>query len=215
VWHLVSVTLRYYRRWLVSAWAMALAIAVMVRVLTSLNRGGEEQGLAFLLASLFLVVASMVVGIIVQATESSEKRARLLMTLPVTRGQLAGAQVLAPLAVLALGVVAGSAATLAGTLLGVPTADSRPFPLPLFIAGQTGFYMFFPTLMPAIGAYWQRGRRRAALGIGFLLALGFSFLTFLQLGGAEIPGRSVLTLLPLVLNVGLTYWLLRHRRSFA
>jgi ABC-type transport system involved in multi-copper enzyme maturation permease subunit len=194
---------------------MALAIAVMVQILTMLNRSGEAPRLAFLLAGLFLVIASMVVGIMIQATESSEKRARLLMTLPVTRDQLASAQVLAPLAVLALGVVAGSAATLAGTLLGVPAADSRPFPLPLFIAGQTGFYMYFPTLMPEMGANWKSGRRRAALGIGLLLVVGFSFLTFLQIGSVEIPGKPMLTLLPAVLSAVLTLQLLRRRRSFA
>jgi ABC-type transport system involved in multi-copper enzyme maturation permease subunit len=214
VWQLVNLTLRYYRRWLVSAWAMAIAIAVMVRILTALNRGGREPGLAFLLGGLFLVIASMIVGIMIQATESSEKRVRLLMTLPVRRDQLALAEVVAPLAVLALGVVAGGVVTLAGTLLTVPTADSR-FPLPLFIAGQTGFYMYFPTLMPAIGAYWQRGRRREALGIAFLLVLGFSFLTFLQLGSVEIPGKHALTLLPVALSAGLTYHLLRRRRNFA
>ena len=215
MWQLVDLTLRYYRRWLAFAWGMALAIAVMVQILTSLNRSGDAPRLAFLLAGLFLVLASMVVGIMIQATDSSEKRARLLMTLPVTRDQLALAQVLSPLAVLALGVVVGSAASLAGTLLGAGAAESRPFPLPLFIAGQTGFYMYFPTLIPAIGAYWQRGRRRAALGIGFLLVLGFAFLTFLQLGSVEIPGKQALTLLPVVLSTGLTYQLLRRRRSFA
>jgi hypothetical protein len=214
VWQLVSVTLRYYRRWLASAWALALAIAVMVQILTMLNRSGEAPRLAFLLGGLFLVIASMVVGIMIQATESSEKRGRLLMTLPVTSDQLALTQVLAPLAVLALGVVAGGAVTLAGTLVGAGT-ESRPFPLPLFIAGQTGFYMYFPSLMPEMGAYWNSGRRRAALGLGFLLVLGFSFLMFLQLSSAEIPGKGFLTLLPLILNIALTYQLLRRRRSFA
>jgi len=214
VWQLVSLTLRYYRRWLASAWGMALAIAVMVQILTSLNRSGDAPRLAFLLAGLFLVLASMVVGIMIQATDSSEKRARLLMTLPVTRDQLALAQVLSPLAVLALGVVAGGTVTLVGTMLGV-ASEARPFPLPLFIAGQTGFYMYFPTLMPEMGAYWNSGRRRAALVIGFLLVLGFSFLTFLQISSVEIPGKQALTLLPLALSAGLTYHLLHRRRSFA
>ena len=214
MWQLVSLTLRYYRRWLISAWALALAIAVTIQILTWLNREGDAPRLAFLLAGLFLVVASMVVGIMIQATESSEKRARLLMTLPVTRDQLALAQVLAPLAVLALGVVAGGAVTLVGTLVGAG-GESRPFPLPLFIAGQTGFYMYFPTLMPAIDAHWKSGRRRAALGLAFLLVLGFSFLMFLQIASAEIPGKHALTLLPLVLSAALSYHLLRRRRSFA
>lgn len=214
MWQLVSLTLRYYRRWLLSAWGLALAIAVTVQVLTWLNRDGEAPRLAFLLAGLFLVVASMVVGIMIQVTEASEKRGRLLMALPVTRDQLALAQVVSPLAVLALGVIAGGAVTLVGTLFG-PGTESRPFPLPLFIAGHTGFYMYFPTLMPAIDAHWKSGRRRAALGLAFLLVLGFSFLTFLQLGSVEIPGRHALTLLPLVLSAALSYHLLRRRRSFA
>ena len=212
MWQLVKVTLRYYRRWLASAWGMALAIAVTVQILTWLNRDSEAPRLAFLLAGLFLVIASMVVGIMIQATECSEKRARLLMTLPVTRDQLALNRVLAPLAMLALGVVAGGAVTLVGTLVGA--GESRPFPLPLFIAGQTGFYMYFPTLMPEMGRYWNDGRRRAALGIAFLLVLGFSFLMFLQIGNVQIPGKQALTLLPLVLSAGLTYQLLRRRRSF-
>ena len=214
MWQLVSLTLRYYRRWLVSAWGLALAIAVTVQILTWLNRDSEAPRLAFLLAGLFLVIASMVVGIMIQVTETSEKRARLLMTLPVTRERFALSQVLAPLAVLALGVVAGGIATLVGTLAGAG-AESRPFPLPLFIAGQTGFYMYFPTLMPEMGVYWNSGRRRGALGIAALLVLGFSFLTFLQIGSAEIPGKPWLTMLPLALNVGLTWQLLRRRRSFA
>jgi ABC-type transport system involved in multi-copper enzyme maturation permease subunit len=213
VWQLVSVTLHYYRRWLAFAWGMALAIAVMVQILTMLNRSDEAPRLAFLLARTFLVVGSMVVGIMIQAAESSEKRSRLLMTLPVTRDQLARAQVLAPLAVLALGVLAGTGVALGGSLLGA-RGDGGPFPLPLLIAGQTGFYMYFPTLMPEMGKFWQRGRRRAALGIGLLLVLGFSFLTFLQVGSVEIPGKLLLTLLPLVLSAGLTYQLLRRRTSF-
>jgi len=214
VWQLVNLTLRYYRRWLASAWGLALAIAVTVQILTWLNRDSDAPRLAFLLAGLFLVIASMVVGIMIQATESSEKRARLLMTLPVTRDHFALAQVLAPLAVLALGVVAGGAVTLVGTLLGAGT-ESRPFPLPLFIAGQTGFYMYFPTLMPAIDAHWKSGRRRAALGLAFLLVLGFSVLMFLQISSVEIPGKHLLTLLPFALSAGLAYHLLRRRRSFA
>jgi len=214
VWQLVSLTLRYYRRWLASAWGLAFATAVTVQLLTWLNRDSGAPRLAFLLAGLFLVIASMVVGIMIQATDSAEKRARLLMTLPVTRDQLALAQVLSPLAVLALGVVAGGAVTLVGTLVGAGT-EPRPFPLPLFIAGQTGFYMYFPTLMPAIDAHWKSGRRRAALGIAFLLVLGFSFLTFLQISSVEIPGKHLLTLLPFALSAGLAYHLLRRRRSFA
>ena len=214
MWQLVSLTLRYYRRWLASAWGLALATAVTVQLLTWLNRDSGAPRLAFLLAGLFLVIGSMVVGIMIQATESSEKRARLLMTLPVTRDQLALAQVLSPLAVLALGVVAGGAVTLVGTLVGAGT-EPRPFPLPLFIAGQTGFYMYFPTLMPAIDAHWKSGRRRAALGIAFLLVLGFSFLTFLQISSVAIPGKHLLTLLPFALSAGLAYHLLRRRRSFA
>jgi ABC-type transport system involved in multi-copper enzyme maturation permease subunit len=214
VWQLVNLTLRYYRRWLASAWGLALAVAVTVQILTWLNRDSEAPRLAFLLAGLFLVIGSMVVGIMIQATESSEKRSRLLMTLPVTRDQLALAQVLSPLAVLALGVVAGGAVTLVGTLVGAGT-ESRPFPLPLFIAGQTGFYMYFPTLMPAIDAHWKSGRRRAALGIAFLLVLGFSFLMFLQISSVEIPGKHLLTLLPFALSAGLAYHLLRRRRSLA
>ncbi len=214
MWPLVSVSLRYYRRWLVSAWGMALAIAVLVQVVTSLNRSEEAPRLAFVLARTFLVVGAMVVGIMIQATESSEKRARLLMTLPVTRDQLARAQVLAPLAMLALGVLAGSGLALAGSLVGV-RGDGGPFPLPLLIAGQAGFYMYFPTLMPEMGRLWQRGRRRSALGIGLLLILGFSFLTVLQIGSVEIPGKLWLTLLPLVLSASLTFHLLRRRTSFA
>ena len=213
MWQLVKVTLLYYRRWLLSAWALALAIAVTIQILTWLNREGDAPRLAFLLAGLFLVIASMVVGIMIQVTECSEKRPRLLMTLPVTRDQLAIAQVLSPLAALALGVVAGGAVTLVGTLFGAG-AESRPFPLPLFIAGQTGFYMYFPTLMPAIDAHWKSGRRRAALGLVFLLVLGFSVLMFLQIGRVDIPGKHALSLLPLVLSAGLTYQLLRRRRSF-
>ena len=214
MWQLVSITLRYYRRWLLSAWVLALAIAVTVQILTWLGRDGSAPKLAFLLGGLVRVVASMVVGIMMQVTEAAEKRPRLLMTLPVTRDQLALAQVLSPLAALALGVIAGAAVTLVGTLLGAGD-ESRPFPLPLFIAVQTGFYMYFPTLMPAIDALWKSGRRRAALGLISLLVLGFSALMFLQVSGAAIPGKRVLTLLPLVLSAALSYHLLRRRRSFA
>jgi len=214
MWQLVSLTLRYYYRWLLSAWALALAIAVTVQILTWLNRDSGAPRLAFLLGGLFLVVASMVVGIMMQVTEAAEKRPRLLMTLPVTRDQLALAQVLSPLAALALGVIAGGTVTLVGTLLGAGD-ESRPFPLPLFIAGQTGFYMYFPTLMPAIDALWKSGRRRAALGLTSLLVLGFSALMFLQVSGGAIPGKHALTLLPLVLSAALTYHVGRRRRSFA
>jgi hypothetical protein len=54
-----------------------------------------------------------------------------------------------------------------------------------------------------------------ALGIAALLVLGFSFPTFLQIGSAEIPGKPWLTMLPFALNAGLTWQLLRRRRSFA
>jgi len=97
MWHALRAELAYLRVYLLSAFAIALGVAVMVDGLIVLTDDNGEQGYVLAgLPGLFMIISAMVVGFIGQGLRSEERRMRLLLAGPLTPRQLAGVMVLLP-----------------------------------------------------------------------------------------------------------------------
>ena len=174
MWAALRAELAYFRPFLLSAWAIAAAVAVMVNGLTLLAGDDTHPGVTVSvgLPGILLVVAAMVVGFIAQGTRSEERRARLLLTAPLTPRQIGAVLVLLPTCLIALGVactgvLVGLAALSTGGL------DATPVRMVVRVAGQLlAVVQLGPLAQESTAARRQRRRSAAALGwTGFAVAI--------------------------------------------
>ena len=218
MWRLIADTLRYNRIVVLVAWAIALIVVAML--LLTAWASGRSGAINVGLLGVFLVIASMVAGILAQTTEATERRARLLLTLPLRIEHVAAARAIVPLAILAVGTAVATTLELLAKAAGL--APGRPPGAVVLVACQLGYYMYFATLFPEI-ARLKRSRDTSLLvAVVAAMVAGFALLLWSQVASSQhgvlavayVPGRRALVLLPVFINAALTYVLFLRRRSY-
>ncbi|MCP4591856.1 MAG: hypothetical protein GY842_14060 [bacterium] len=147
-------------------------IIILSVVFFAVGEDGPPSHTAAGMRGMFLILAPMIVGFIVQAYRSEERRARLLLAGPFTPRQLVGVDVLLPVILFGIGILA------AGLVLGVEYLVTGIFePEGLHTAGFVGGQMFTYVQIAhlpreATAARRQRRPRAAAAAwAGFVVAL--------------------------------------------
>jgi len=182
MWHALRTELAYFRPWLFGGFGIAVGVSILFSLLIQIDDGPPDF-VAVGIRSMFLIMAPMIVGFIVQTYRTEERRARLLLAGPLTPLQLAGVAVLLPIVLSGLGVLA-SALVLAGGSLVMGQFEFES----VHIVGYVGGMMFMMLLLGLLiqestAAYRQRRLRAAVIGWGgFVVAV--LFLT--AVGGAVV-----------------------------
>ena len=188
MWVALRAELAYSRPWLLGAFGIAVGVVVIVSVVFfAVGDDGPPSHAAAGIRLMFLVMAPLIAGFIIQTYRTEERRVRLLLAGPLTPGQLAGAMVLLPAVLLAMGILA------AAGMLFVESLFSGRFELEsLQMAGYVGGMIFMMLLMgllaqEATAAHRQHRRRAAIAGwagfVGAVLALTVLSLAALYLQG--------------------------------
>jgi hypothetical protein len=173
MWHALRAELAYSRPYLLGGLGIAVGVVFIVSlVFFAVGDDGPPSHVTAGIRGMFLIMAPVVVGSIVQALRSEERRARLLMAGPLTPRQLAGVTVLLPVVLLGIGILGAGLVLGAGFLV-----TGKVDPKSVHIVGYVGGMIFMTQMMGLLGqeataAHRQRRVRVAAAGwTGFALAL--------------------------------------------
>jgi len=161
MWHALRAELAYLRPWLVGGLGIALGVTALVTAIFAATEGPPAFAAAAIRA-MFPMLASMVVGFIVQNYRTEERRARLLLAAPLTPRQLALLSVLLPLALGVCGSVA------AGLFIAIESAITGAFAFESlhivgYVGGQLLLYTQAGLLLNEALAAGRQGRRGAAV----------------------------------------------------
>lgn len=176
MWHALKAELAYFRPWLLGAFGIAAFVVLLLSVIIRFFE--DSDGPPFFVVTIFPFIAGMVVSFIAQSYRAEERRARLLLTGPLTPGQLAGITVLLPLCFFGFSVVAAVFIFGAAYLI---TGGFEPSSLLVTtgFAGQAlGAAQLGPLAQEASAA--RRQERRSASFVGW--AIFFSAVLVLALG---------------------------------
>ena len=165
MWHALRAELAYCRPSLLFGLGLAAGVVLLVSgVFYAVGEHGPPPDIAAGIRAMFMVMAPIIVGFVAQAFRAEERRSRLLLAGSLTPRQIAGAMVLLPVVLFAIGVLAAALVLGADALLtGRPALES------LHLAGYVGGMMFMGTMIAllvqeATAAHRQRRRRSAAAG---------------------------------------------------
>lgn len=137
MWRALRAELNYSRPYIVGGFGIAAGVVAFISVVFALVDDGPPSHAAAGIRGMFLVMAPLIVGFIIQSYRNEERRSRLLLAGPLTPRQLAFAMVLLPSALFGLGALA------AGLVLGVEAFLRGGLePEALRIAGFVGSQMF-------------------------------------------------------------------------
>ncbi len=196
MWHALRAELDYSRWWLLGGLGMAAGVSALVSVIFWLVQSDAPDHVAAGLRGMFLVMAPMVVGFIIQTYRSEERRTLLLMAGPLAPRQIAGAMVLLPVVLLVISLLA------AGAMIGVEAlVTGNLYGEALHMAGYVGGLIFMMMLMgllaqEATAAYRQR-RTGAAVAGWASFGAAVLLLVGLALAAVLLQGRSTWTSLHL------------------
>ena len=172
MWRALRAELAYSRPYLLGGLGLAVGVVFIVSaVFYAVGSEGPPSFAAAGIRGMFLVMAPLIVGFIAQAYRSEERRARLLLAGPITPRQLAGAAVLLPAILLAIGVLA------AALMLGVESLLTGKLEIEtLNLVGFVGMQIFAYTQLgllaqEAIAARGQQRLRAAAVGWAVFVAV--------------------------------------------
>lgn len=211
MWHVLRAELAYSKAYLLGGLGLAVGVVVIVSVVFSLV--GDEGPPSFAAAGIrgmFLIMAPMIVGFIVQTFRSEERRARLLLAGPLTPAQIAGATVLLPVVLFAIGVLASGMMMVAGFLI-TGRLELESLHIVGFVGGQLFAYVQLGILVQEAAAARSQQRSRASaigwasfVGTVLLLALLYlglaqELLTWTQL----IVGHLIVAVVAMVASVAL------------
>lgn len=160
MWNALRAELAYIRPYLLGGLAMAVGIVIMVSVVfVAVGEEGPPSHAAGGIRGMFLIMAPMIVGFIAQGFRSEERRARLLLAGPLTPRQIAGAMVLLPLVLFAVGFLA------AGLVMGTGFLVTGRLELEaLQMTGFVGGLVFMMTQMGLLAQEAAAARRQRRLG---------------------------------------------------
>jgi len=165
MWHALRAELAYFRPWLIGGMGLALGVVIIVSVVFfAVGDDGPPGHAAAGIRGMFLIMAPMIVGFIIQTLRSEERRTRLLLAGPLTPRQLAGVMVLLPVILFAIGVLAAALVISADALVTGKLALES-----LHIVGYVGGMLFMGTMIgllvqEATAAHRQRRLLAAAAG---------------------------------------------------
>ena len=162
MWPALRVELAYVRPWLLGGLGIAAGVGVLLTVIfAAVGEDGPPPHAAAGLRGMFMVLAPMIVGFILQGIRAEERRARLFLAAPLTPRQLAGVSVLLPVILSAVGVLAAVLMFAVEYLV-----TGRFVSESLRIAGYVGGLMFTALmaglLIQEAAVARQQGRSRAA-----------------------------------------------------
>jgi len=178
MWHALRAELAYFRPWLLGALGIAAGVGALLIGIIWFVPGAD--GTPGFLPEMFLIIAGMVVSFIAQSYRWEERRARLLLSGPLTPRQLAGVTVLLPACLVGL---AALAALVKFGLFALVTGQLDLANL-AFIGAFTGEFLGYAQMGPlaqeATAARRQQRGRAAVLGwtvfVGAVLVLAASML---------------------------------------
>jgi hypothetical protein len=160
MWHALRAELAYFRPWLLGAFGIAIAVAAIISVVFYFD--DDPPGfVATGLRALFLVMGPMIVSFIIQSYRVEERRARLLLTGPLTPMQLAWVMVLIPWVLGMVGVLA-AAVVIAADVMITGAFSFESLNMAGFVGGQMFTYAFMGLLAQEASAARQQQRRGAA-----------------------------------------------------
>jgi hypothetical protein len=106
MWHALRAELAYFRPWLFGALGLAVGVVAMVSgIFYAVGDEGPPSHAAAGIRGMFLMMAPVILGFVIQALRGEERRTRLLLAGPLTPRQLAGVTVLIPVILFGIGVL--------------------------------------------------------------------------------------------------------------
>jgi len=162
MWHALRAELAYFRPWLLGGLGIAAGVVMILSVLMRFL--DEADGPPIFVVAIFPIIAGMVVSFIAQSYRIEERRARLLLSGPLTPRQLAAVTVLLPacfvgLSAIAVPLMIGLAALVAGKLEPVTLRIVGGFVVQFWAYAQLG-----PLAQESTAARRQRRGRAAIVG---------------------------------------------------
>jgi FtsH-binding integral membrane protein len=169
MWHALKAELAYFRLWLLGGLGIAAGVVMILSVLTRFANDGD--GPPVFVVAVFPIIAGMVVAFIAQSYRVEERRARLLLSGPLTPRQLAWVTVLLPLCFVGLGAIAlppmiGLAALVAGKLEPAAWRIAGGFAVQFWAYAQMG-----PLAQESCAARRQHRVRGAIVGWGVFVGV--------------------------------------------
>jgi hypothetical protein len=165
MWNALRTELAYNRPWLLGGLGLAVGVVIIVSVIFfAVGEEGPPSHAAAGIRGMFLFMAPLIVGFIIQTYRSEERRARLLLAGPLTPRQLAGVKVLLPISLFGMGVLASA------LMLGLEFLVTGTLALEsLHIVGYVGGLIFMGLMIglvaiEATAAHLQQRHRAAVAG---------------------------------------------------
>jgi hypothetical protein len=159
----LKAELEYFLPWLLGGLGIALFVVVLLSLLVRFLEEGDGPP-SFVIA-MFPVIAGMVVAFVAQGYRVEERRARLLLSGPLTPRQLAGVTVLLPVCFAGIGALATVPMVALATLI---TGKFEASSLPV-VAGFAGQFWAYAQLGPLAqeSTAARRQRRSTATIVGW------------------------------------------------
>lgn len=212
MWHAIRTELAYFRPWLLGALGIAAAVTLFVSVVFQLVDDGPPLETSAVIRGFFPMIAGMVTGFIAQSYRSEERRARLLLSGPLTPRQLAWIAVLVPALLFA------SSAIVSGLVIGIEYLITRRLDSEtlravsgigamFFAIGQTG-----PLAQESTAARRQR-RSRAMVSGWSVFLVAIAVLTGCQFFLGTIYGNLTVVIVGLIVMTS-SMALYRSRTDF-
>lgn len=185
MWHALRAEIAYFRPWLLGGYGIASGVIVIISIVFfTVGDDGPPAHVADGLRGMFLIIATMVVGFIVQAYRSEERRSRLLLAGPLTPRQLAAVTLLLPVVLFAIGIIAAALIIGLGAVIS-GRFEAETLNLVCFVGGQ--FFTYSQLGLLAAEATAAHGQRRLrAREVGWTsFVVGALFLAVMYLGLAR------------------------------
>ena len=185
MWHALRAELDYSRPFLLGGLALGVGVVIIVSVVfVAVGDEGPPVRVAAGLRAMFLIMAPMIVGFIAQTYRSEERRARLLLSGPITPRQIAGAMVLLPVVLLGIGVVAAALMVGLDSLFGGRFEIGR-LNIAAFVGGQIFAYVQMGILAQEATAARSQQRSRATAAGWTVFVIAVLLLATLYLASAR------------------------------
>ena len=168
MWRALKAEVLYFWPWLLGGLGIAAFVVVLLSVLVRFLEEGD--GPPIFVIAMFPIIAGMVVSFVAQGYRVEERRARLLLSGPLTPRQLAWVTVLLPVCFVALGVLTvvpmiGLATWITGKF------EASAVPVVAGFAGQFWAYAQLGPLAQEAGAA-RRQQRSTAVIVGWAVFVG-------------------------------------------
>jgi hypothetical protein len=195
MWRALKAELDYFRPWLLGALGIAIGVSSLVSgIFWAVGDEGPPSHAAAGIRSMFLIMAPVILGFVIQAMRNEERRARLLMATPMTPRQLAWIAVLIPTILFVVGIVGAIVMLTVGRLVTGSLALES-----IHIVGFVGGMVFLGTMIglliqESVAAYRQ-GRSRAAGGGWAVFGVAALAFAAMQTAAAVFQGPATWPLL--------------------